>query len=257
MKNVAIAAKASTGTGWGEALLRFDRDLRRRGAGEHARRVSGRGAGELALWAAGLGLDPEDLDHAWLRRYMAERGADPRILRAFYRVLYEHGDIAANPADLLALPRAPEPPRRGPAEVARLLDRVPAGTPLALRDRALFELARATGLGTEALLRLDVGDVGPERVGGVPCDPHARRALSRYLERARGTLAAEPAEPALFLTKSGHRLAPSDVRRRLRAWSLHLAAQDGAETPSSLPTTYTRLQSARLRAAYARSHPRA
>jgi integrase/recombinase XerC/integrase/recombinase XerD len=252
MKKVAIAAKASTGSGWGEALLRFDRDLRRRGAGERARRAAGREIGALALWAANLGLDPEDLDHAWLRRHMEERGADPRTVRAFYRVLFEHGDLVANPADVLPLPSPPRPPRRGPAEVARLLDRIPAATPLELRDRALFELARATGLGTEALRRLDVDDVE-----GLACDRYARRSLDRYLDRARGTLAADPSEPALFLTKSGHRLAPSDVRRRLRTWARHLAAQDGAETPSSPRTTYTRLQSARLRAAYARSHPRA
>ena len=308
MKNVAIAAQASSPGGWGEALLLFDRDLRRRGAAERTRRAYGTDVGELAVWAGHMGLDPEDLDYPWLRRYAAHlggTGAAPSTLarklaslRAFYRVLYEHGAVAANPADLLPAPKQPQrlPRTLKAGEVAALLDRIPAGTPLELRDRALFELAYGSGLRAEELVNLDVRsiDFDAEHVrvegkGGktrfVPCGEHALRSLGRYLERARGTLAADPAEPALFLSKSGRRLSTSDVRRRLRTWARHAAAQ-GAVHPhalrhsfathlleggadlrtiqellghSSLSTTqvYTRVESARLRAAYARSHPRA
>ena len=308
MKNVAIAAQASSPGGWGEALLLFDRDLRRRGAAERTRRAYGTDVGELAVWAGHMGLDPEDLDYPWLRRYAAHlggTGAAPSTLarklaslRAFYRVLYEHGAVAANPADLLPAPKQPQrlPRTLKAAEVSALLDRIPTGTPLEQRDRALFELAYGSGLRAEELVNLDVGsiDFDAEQVrvegkGGktrfVPCGEHALRSLGRYLERARGTLASDPAEPALFLSKSGRRLSTSDVRRRLRTWARHAAAQ-GAVHPhalrhsfathlldggadlraiqellghSSLSTTqvYTRVESARLRAAYARSHPRA
>ena len=44
-----------------------------------------------------------------------------------------------------------------PADVAALLDRIPAATPLEQRDRALFELAYACGLRAEELVDLDVG----------------------------------------------------------------------------------------------------
>jgi len=308
MKNEAIGAQASSPGGWAEALLLFDRDLRRRGAAERTRRAYGTDVGELALWAGHMGLDPEDLDYPWLRRYAAHlggTGAAPSTLarklaslRAFYRVLYEHGAVAANPADLLPAPKQPQrlPRTLKAAEVSALLDRIPTGTPLEQRDRALFELAYGSGLRAEELVNLDVGsiDFDAEQVrvegkGGktrfVPCGEHALRSLGRYLERARGTLASDPAEPALFLSKSGRRLSTSDVRRRLRTWARHAAAQ-GAVHPhalrhsfathlldggadlraiqellghSSLSTTqvYTRVESARLRAAYARSHPRA
>jgi integrase/recombinase XerC/integrase/recombinase XerD len=308
MKNAAMEGQASGAPGWPAALLLFDRDLRRRGAAERTRRAYGTDVGELGVWAGHMGLDPDDLDYAWLRRYAAhlsERGAAPSTLarklaslRAFYRVLLEHGIVAANPADLLPAPKQPQrlPRTLKAADVAALLDRIPAGTPLELRDRALFELAYSSGLRAEELVNLDVGslDFDAEQVrvegkGGktrfVPCGEHALRSLTRYLERARSTLASDPAEPALFLSKSGRRLSTSDVRRRLRTWARHAAAQ-GAVHPhalrhsfathlleggadlrviqellghSSLSTTqvYTRVESARLRAAYARSHPRA
>jgi integrase/recombinase XerC len=90
---------------------------------------------------------------------------------------------------------------------------------------------------------------------------------------------------ALFLSKTGRPLGTSDVRRRLRAWAARAQIPGGA-TPhalrhsfathlldggadlrsiqellghASVSTTqvYTRVESARLRSAYARSHPRA
>jgi site-specific recombinase XerD len=204
----------------------------------------------------------------------------------------------ANPAELLASPKLPQrlPRALAPADVAALLDRIPASTPLELRDRALFELAYAAGLRAEELIGLDVGsvDFDAEQVrvegkGGktrfVPVGEHALAALARYLERARRALDAGTGEPALFLSKTGRRLSTSDVRRRLRTWARQAAAQ-GAVHPhalrhsfathlldggadlraiqamlghSSISTTqvYTRVESARLRAAYRRSHPRA
>ncbi|MDQ3769368.1 MAG: tyrosine-type recombinase/integrase, partial [Actinomycetota bacterium] len=92
-------------------------------------------------------------------------------------------------------------------------------------------------------------------------------------------------DPALFLSKSGRRLSTSDVRRRLRTWARHVALQGGVSPHAlrhsfathlldggadlrtiqellghaGISTTqiYTRVESARLRSAYARSHPRA
>jgi site-specific recombinase XerD len=293
---------------WAGALRRFDRDLQRRGAAERTRRAYGADVGELATWAAAQGIEPAAVTYRVLRGYVArlsERGAAPRTLarklasaRAFFRSMVEHGDMAANPADLVPAPKLPHslPRVMKPADVAELLDRIPATTPLELRDRALFELAYASGLRAEELVNLDhdsidfdAEHVRVEGKGGktrfVPVGEHALHAVGDYVERARAALQQSTEDPALFLSKSGRRLSTSDVRRRLRVWARHAATQgkvhphalrhsfathlleNGADLRaiqellghSSISTTqvYTRVESARLRAAYLRSHPRA
>jgi integrase/recombinase XerC/integrase/recombinase XerD len=168
-------------------------------------------------------------------------------------------------------------------------------TPLELRDRAMFELAYASGLRAEELVDVTVSAIDFDgeqvRVEGkgsktrfVPVGEPALAAIARYLERARPALAHDD-EQVLFLSKSGRALCTSDVRRRLRGWSVR-AGLGGTVHPhalrhsfathlldggsdlraiqamlghSSISTTqvYTRVESARLKRAYASSHPRA
>ncbi len=297
---------------WRSALDAFDRDLRRRAVAEKTVRAYTIDAVQFACWASAGGLEPESVELRALRRYAAsltESGNAATTvarklaaLRALFRVLVEAGVRAENPAELLTSPkRAQRLPRvLKPAEVAILLDRIPATTPLELRDRALFELAYASGLRAEELVSLeleavdfDAETVRVEGKGGktriVPTGEHALRALERYLARGRPALIAAAPERALFLSKSGRRLSTSDVRRRLRSWARQAAAQSpalagthphalrhsfathllegGADLRAiqellghaTISTTqvYTRVESARLRSAYARAHPRA
>jgi site-specific recombinase XerD len=293
---------------WREALTLFDADLRRRGMSEKTRRAYGVDLGQFALWCTAQGVDPVAVGPKDLRRYAAVLSARDAVaatvarklasLRAFYRTLREHGLVAQNPADLIPSPKRPRtlPKVLRPDELAALLDRIPASTPLEHRDRALFEIAYACGLRAEELVNLDATSVDFDaeqlRVEGkgsktriVPAGEPALRALARYLERARPALAAGDGEPALFLSKSGRRLSTSDVRRRLRVWARQAAVQGGISPHAlrhsfathlleggadlraiqellghaSISTTqiYTRVESARLKSAYARSHPRA
>jgi site-specific recombinase XerD len=293
---------------WREALALFDADLRRRGMAEKTRRAYGVDLGQFALWCTAQSLEPDAVGPKDLRRYAAVLSARDAVaatvarklasLRAFYRALREHGRVAHNPADLIPSPKRPRtlPKVLRPDELAVLLDRIPASTPLEQRDRALFEVAYACGLRAEELVNLDVASVDFDaeqlRVEGkgsktriVPAGEPALRALARYLERARPALAAGDGEPALFLSKSGRRLSTSDVRRRLRVWARQAAMQGGISPHAlrhsfathlleggadlraiqellghaSISTTqiYTRVESARLKSAYARSHPRA
>jgi site-specific recombinase XerD len=231
---------------WQAALDAFDADLRRRAVAAKTRRAYAIDTHQFARWAGERGLSPAAVDVRALRRYVAslsEAGQAPTTVArklAALRGLFKHqvllGARHENPADLLSAPkRAQRLPRvLKPAEVATLLDRIPATGPLELRDRALFELAYACGLRAEELVTLDVSSVDFDsetvRVEGkgektrlVPAGEHALAALERYLARARPALSAEDGD-ALFLSKSGRRLGTSDIRRRLRTWA-RLAAR--------------------------------
>jgi site-specific recombinase XerD len=299
---------------WTSALQAFDDDLRRRAVAPKTRKAYAIDSCQLAEWATRAGFEPNTIDVRALRRYAAslsERGQAPAsvarklaALRAMFRVQVELGVRIENPAELLSSPKKPQrlPRVLKPAEVAALLDRIPATTPLELRDRALFELAYASGLRAEELVTLELESVDfdsetvrVEGKGGktriVPAGEHALRAIERYLARARPALDVQPrgAAATLFLSKSGRRLGTSDVRRRLRMWARQAAAQapavgdvhphalrhsfathlldGGADLRSiqellghstvSTTQVYTRVESARLRTAYARAHPRA
>ncbi len=296
---------------WTAALECFEQDLRRRAVAAKTRRAYAIDAGQLASWAAAHALEPDVIDTRALRRFAAslsEQGQAPATvarklaaLRGLFRTQIELGARAENPADLLSSPKRGQrlPRVLKPAEVAALLDRIPASTPLELRDRAIFELAYASGLRAEELVSLvmDAVDFDSETVrvegkGGkvrlVPAGEHALRALASYLARGRPALGSGGARE-LFVSKSGRRLSTSDVRRRLRTWARLAAGQapaladthphalrhsfathlleGGADLRSiqellghaSISTTqvYTRVESARLRTAYARAHPRA
>ena len=270
---------------------------------EKTRRAYAVDVRQLADWAGARGLGPGDLSHRELRLFagaVSERGAARATVarklaavRSFYRQLVERGELDVNPADLVARPKkdAYLPRVLKAAEVAELLERIPATTPLQLRDRAMLELAYAAGVRAEELVDLDHDSVDPDaeevRVEGkggrtrvVPAGEHAWRALDRYLERGRPVLATDE-ERALFVSKSGRRLSTSDVRRRLalqvrragvsphtlrHSFATHLL-EGGADLRAiqellghaSLSTTqtYTRVEAQRLKKVYARSHPRA
>jgi integrase/recombinase XerC len=293
---------------WGEALRTFDRDLSVRGAADRTRRAYANDVGQLAAWAEQRDLHPEDVGHRDLRRFaghLSSRGASAATIarklaaiRALYAALLRADVVEANPAELVATPkRGSKLPRvLSREEMAAVLDRIPARTPLELRDRAMLELTYSCGLRAEEVISLDADspDFEGERLrvegkGGktrfVPIGEPAQEALRRYLERGRHVLIGTDGETALLVSKSGRRLHPSDVRRRLERW-VREAAIAGGVSPhalrhsfathlleggadlraiqellghSSLSTTqiYTRVESSWVRGQYARSHPRA
>ena len=312
-----IVGKDEPSPAWQDALSRFDRQLAARGMADKTRRAYGNDVGQLAGWASAAGVAPEDVDYRLLRRYAAAlagggeaagRALSPPTvarkfasIRAFYRQMVERGELEQNPADLVshARRRAPLPKALRTDELEQLLGRMPARTPLEGRDRAMLELTYSCGLRCEEVVNVDVEDLDFDaeelRVLGkgsktriVPVGEPAQRAIERYLARDRPVLAqasGDPADPALFLSKRGRRLSPSDVRRRLRTWLRH-AGLSGDASPhalrhsfathlleggadlraiqellghASVSTTqiYTRVESARLRRQYSRSHPRA
>ncbi|GAC1580169.1 MAG: tyrosine recombinase XerC [Candidatus Dormibacteria bacterium] len=297
--------------GWADALSAHRDDLRRRAVAVKTGAAYASDTGQFARWAGAAGLEPDAIDVRTLRRYVAslsERGQAPSTiarklaaLRGLFRTQIELGARRENPAELLHSPkRAQRLPRvLKTTEVSSLLERIPASTPLQLRDRALFELAYGSGLRAEELVSLDLEaldfdgeSVRVEGKGGktriLPAGEPSLRALERWIVTGRPTLDSGESG-ALFLSKSGRRLSTSDVRRRLRTWSRLASPQapalsgthphalrhsfathlleGGADLRAiqellghaSISTTqvYTRVESARLRQAYASSHPRA
>jgi site-specific recombinase XerD len=293
---------------WREVLSDYDRDLRARGCAERTRRAYASDLGRFAEWADGMGRGPDGLRHRDIRRFAAglsSGGAAPATVarklaavRGLYDFLVRRGELEQNPADLVSTPKKDSklPKVLTTEQIEALLDRIPAGTPLELRDRAMLELAYSCGLRCEEIVNLDLGALDFEteqlRVLGkgskeriLPVGEPAQRALERYLARGRPALAEDRSEPALFLSKNGRRLSPSDVARRLSLWirTAALAAgvsphslrhsfathllEGGADLRtiqellghSSISTTqiYTRVDAARLREQYAGTHPRA
>jgi site-specific recombinase XerD len=309
---VAMAVEGDKGpelaAPWPEVLARFDRDLKARGSAANTRRAYAVDLQQFAAWATGRGLEPGSITYRELRTYAAalsERGLERvsvarklAAVRSLYAHLVAIEEAAQNPAELLPNPkRASRLPRvLGREEIEVLLDRIPAGTSLELRDRAMFELAYSCGLRCSEIIQLDAGDPDFDsevlRVTGkggrtrlVPIGEPAQRALDRYLTAARPSLEMGRDTEALFLSRRGRRLSASDVRRRLERWvreasvasgvsphtlrhsfATHLL-EGGADLRSiqellghaSVSTTqvYTRVEPSRLRREYSRAHPRA
>jgi integrase/recombinase XerC/integrase/recombinase XerD len=293
---------------WEAVLSAYDRDLRARGSAERTRRAYGVDLGGFSEWAGEQGLGPVDVRYRDVRRFgagLSSAGAAPATVgrklaavRGLYGYLVRVEKVGANPAELVSSPKRSEklPQVLSTEQMRSLLERIPARTPLELRDRAMLELAYSCGLRCEEIVNLDVGALDFEteqlRVLGkgskeriLPVGEPAQRAVRRYLDKGRRALGVDPRETALFLSKSGRRLSNSDITRRLGLWTREAALAAGVSPHSlrhsfathlleggadlrtiqellghaSISTTqvYTRVDAARLRDTYAASHPRA
>lgn len=193
-------------------------------------------AGDLQRLAACAGSrPPEALQAHDLRRCLAQlhaRGHAPRSLarmlsawRSFYAWLGRQGRVTANPCSGLSPPKGVKrlPHTLTPDALAHLLDPAGESDPVALRDRAMFELMYSSGLRLAELVGLDLTDVdretGEVTVTGkgrktriVPVGHAALSALSDWLA-VRPALALD--ERALFVGARGRRISPRVVQARL------------------------------------------
>jgi integrase/recombinase XerC len=218
-------------------LERFDEHLASRPA--RTREAYRRDVAALAALAGDKPL--AKLQRAELARYLATlhgRGLSGRSLarmlsawRAFYRHLLDRErSLAEDPTAGLKAPKSPRrlPSALSPDESAQLVEIV-ADDPLSLRDRAILELAYSSGLRLSELAGLDVARVdlvaGEARVVGkgakeriVPVGQAALDALRRWLV-ARKTMAS-PGETALFVARTGARISPRAIEKRLADWAV-------------------------------------
>ncbi len=253
---------------------------------------------EFAAWLSGRGLSLADVDARALAAYAADLAAArpgrtpsrlsdatrARKLSAVRSLLL----ATRGPGHVPDVPLRGAPRRRLPrAPTVRDTDALLAGLegdgPLALRNRALFELVYSAGLRSREAADLQLADVDFEqeslRVLGkgdkervVPLGEEAAHWLRRYLTDGRPRL-ARAATGHVFLSARGKPLDTSTLRRlvpnphRLRhAFATHLL-EGGADLRTiqellghaSLSTTqvYSHVDGRRLRRVYDRAHPRA
>lgn len=153
--------------------------------------------------------------------------AEAVALRIFFRFLVARKFLARDPAEFISIPRIERylPDTLNVPDVERLLAAVGETDPLALRNRAIFELLYASGLRISELCNvrlenLDL-DAGWIRVTGkgnktriVPVGGKAREAIARYLATERPQLVAAKTGAEIFLSNHGKKLT------RARVWQL-------------------------------------
>jgi integrase/recombinase XerD len=168
----------------------------------------------------------------WLYHYRKKDGAPLSVagqrcklvpLRGFFRWLTRAGEIPANPAADMELPRKIKRLPRvvlTAAEAERVMASVDLGSALGLRDRAMLEVLYATGMRRHEIAGLELGDIEAERCvvliregkGGkdrlLPLGERALHWLTEYLERGRPALAWNTADKTLFLGAEGRPLSP-------------------------------------------------
>ncbi len=235
-------------------LERFLESLAARDTSIHTQRAYATAVGVYLAWLAERGVDWRSPGRSDLRAYLARlttvnarSSVAQRLaaIRAFHRYAARSGLASGDPWGAIATPRLP---RRLPRvleveQVERLLGVIDAeltaadvrgsalATALALRDRALVEVAYAAGLRISELAAADLGALElrrgelrvlgkgrKERIGllGRP----ARAALSTYLEDGRPALLTVRRSPgpdpaAIFLNHRGEALGVRGLRGRI------------------------------------------
>lgn len=155
---------------------------------------------------------------AW-QRSMASDGCQlssqeqfTRTVCYWFQWLHARAIVFTNPAAALRLPKLEQRLPRCPTEdqMRQLLRAMPRQGAVALRNRALLELAYASGARLDELARLRISSIDSHgrtvRLHGkgardrtVPLTRHAVRALSRYLKRARARLLRDADHDGLFI----------------------------------------------------------
>lgn len=188
-------------------------------------------------WADERGLThPQQVTRAvleryqrWLYHYRKKDGAPLAAtsqrgkIIGFFKWLTRSGEIPANPAADLDLPRQI---KRLPhavltaSEAERVLASVDIGTPIGLRDRSMMGVLYATGMRRMELSGLAIDDIDVERVVVlirlgkgqkdrlIPLGERALRWVQLYLDEAREQFAWNQIDRTLFLGNEGHPLHP-------------------------------------------------
>ena len=168
-------------------------------------------------------LTEQGLSEASIARHLA-------AVRMFCRYLVIVGELPSSPAEVISQPKGWHrlPKVISKERMQQLLAGPEGDTPLALRDRALLELAYATGMRAEELAHLKTADINfsvgylrcigkgsRERI--IPLGSRAAQAIQEYLQRGRPSPENSPKE--LFLSRQNQPLSRIDVFRIVKKYA--------------------------------------
>ncbi len=216
-------------------------------------------------------------------------------IRSFYRYLMTVGVIQHDPTKDI---RAPKSPRKLPKllDTERLgqLVKIKDTDPLAIRDRAMFELIYSSGLRLSELIQLDIDHLDladaivtvtgkGNKKRAVPVGRKARLAMEQWLPIRSDWV--DGTERALFITRRGKRIGHRMVQKCLQSravkqnldcrvhphmlrhsFASHLLESSGdlravqellGHADISTTQVYTHLDFQHLAKVYDRAHPRA
>jgi integrase/recombinase XerD len=185
------------------------------------------------------GIEPGGIGVSLIVEYLSKRRQEGledasiakvfSVLRSFFGFLIYEKVREDNPMNLL---KAPKVVRNQPKvftqeEVDQLLEVIDTGTPLGIRDRALFELIYSAGLRVSEVesltlarvhlqqaLVMVVGKGDKERM--VPLGQQAVHWLSAYLNEARGKLVKDPMVQNIFLNYQGKALSRKGIWKNFK-----------------------------------------
>jgi integrase/recombinase XerD len=195
---------------------------------------------DFIVWADERGVThPQQVSRAVLERYQRwlfhyrKKDGEPLAvtsrrskivpLRGFFKWLTRTGEIPANPAADIDLPRKIKRLPRAvmtQEEVERVMGVADTATVIGLRDRAMMEVLYATGMRRMEISNLEITDIDPDRalvlirLGKgqkdrlIPLGVRALHWVRKYLEEARGQLAWNADDATLFLGNEGRPLSP-------------------------------------------------
>ena len=217
-------------------------------------------------------------------------------MRAFFQYLEKKGEVKENPADNLKPPKIEKKPPQilGVEEVEKLLLQPDKDTAKGMRDSAMLELLYATGMRVSELIGLRMNDINlsmcyltcidrkTERI--IPFGNTAKKALTRYLEKARPQLVKDAPVDYVFTNCSGSQISRQGFWKVLKGYAAEAGIkaditphtlrhsfathmiQNGADLKSlqemlghsDISTTqmYVDISLSHIRDVYAKSHPR-
>lgn len=170
------------------------------------------------------------------------------VVRGFYQYLFRKKIIEDDITEMMEAPKVerklPKSARR--EDIDKILSVPEGGSPKALRDRAMIEVLRCTGILVEELIKLRTEDVKlelgyvqchfPGNQNAYPLDGPSLGALRRYLEEGRGKLIRREQDEVLFPNVRGTYMSRQGFWKVIRRYS---EETDGEQkiTPSMIRHT--------------------